>query len=207
MLSPGHEMFVSFPTGGSTRVLHAAKVQTREDELVTLKFAEPDLLPVEPQQTCTVFFDGAKEFMQQPAEHVESEQSPETEEPYDLALRLAGEAVSAESRKCYRVGTSLAHYKGTFGSFGICHIVDVSATGLGFITDGKVKMGDGVEFSFELNGKSYSGKGFIQSCKEVRAGNRYGLLCTSTDPALARGLQQLTMDAQRTQLRRLSGAA
>lgn len=207
MMSPGQELFVSFPASGTTRVLHAAKICTVEDDVMTFKFVEPDLVPVEAEDACTLFFDGPKEFMQQPAERVALEDAADTEEPFDLALRLAGEAVSAESRKCYRVGTSLAHYEGTFGKLGTCHIVDVSATGVGFVSQAKLKVGDSVEFSFELNGKSYSGKGFIQSHKEVRIGNRYGVLCTANNPALAKGLQLLTMDAQRTQLRRLSGAA
>ena len=207
MLSPGREMFVSFPSSGATRVLHAAKVCTMGDDLITLKFLEPDLIPVEAEGACTVFFDGPREFMQQPAERVAYDDAPDTDEAFDLALQLAGEAVSAETRKCYRVGTSLAQYYGGFGSFGECHIVDVSATGLGFVCGTRMKIGTGVDFSFELHGHTYSGRGFVQSQKETRNGYRYGLLCTSDDPALAKGLQQLTMDAQRTQLRRLSGAA
>ena len=207
MVNPGKEVFVSFPSGGATRVLHAAKVRTLGDDVITIKFVEPDLVPVQAEGACTVFFDGPREFMQQPAEQVAFEDAPDTEETFDLALQLAGEAVSAESRKCYRVGTSLAHYQGTFGTFGTCHIVDVSATGLGFVCNTRLKIGDGVDFSFELHGRSYSGRAFVQSHKEERSGHRYGLLCTSDDPALTKGLQQLTMDAQRTQLRRLSGAA
>lgn len=207
MVNPGQEMFVSFPSGGATRVLHAAKVRTRDEDVITVKFVEPDLVPVHADGACTIFFDGPREFMQQPAEHVEFEEAPDTEETFDLALKLAGEAVSAESRKCYRVGTSLAHYRGNFASFGSCHIVDVSATGLGFVCNTRMKIGEGVDFSFELHGTTYSGRGFIQSHKEERSGHRYGLLCTSDNPALTKGLQHLTMDAQRTQLRRLSGAA
>lgn len=207
MLSPSQEMFVCFPSSGATRTLHAARICTREDELITLKFAEPDLLPVETEDACTVFFDGPKEFMQQPAERVALEELADTDNTFDLGLRLAGEAVSAESRKCYRVATALAEYRGQFADAGECKIVDVSATGLGFVCQRELKLGDSVAFSFSLTGKSYSGKGFVQSHKEVRLGQRYGLLCTSTDPALAKGLQLLTMDAQRTQLRRLSGAA
>lgn len=207
MLSPSQELFVSFPNASGTRVLHAAKVLSLADDMVTLKFVEPDYLPVDVSETSTIFFDGPREFMQQPGERVECDTAPDTEATFDLALRLAGEPVSAESRKCFRVGTALADYTGQFGAIGTCQIVDVSATGVGFVSESRLKIGAGVDFAFDLHGKSYSGKGFIQSHKEVRAGHRYGLLCTADNPALAKGLQQLTMDAQRTQLRRLSGAA
>ena len=43
----------------------------------------------------------------------------------------------------------------------------------------------------------------------ILSANRYGLLCIEdkSKNGLSKTLQQLTMDAQRTQLRRLSGAA
>lgn len=207
MVQAGQEVFVSFAGGPAVRVLHGAKVTERADELITVEYLEPEGVPGEPDGPLTVFFEGPKEFMQQPGELAGGDEG--LVGGATAAIRLFGEPVSAESRRCYRVGTVLADYRADLGALGVCKLVDVSAVGVGFLSDRRLKPGRRVEIKFNLGRATSHGMGFIQSVKEVRRGYRYGLLCAEDKGhgGLARGLQQLTMDAQRTQLRRLSGAA
>lgn len=220
MLSPNQDVFINFPTPHAGRVLHAARVVEREGEVLGLAFDRdvPPVRGVSPDDAasraargdgaCEVFFQGPREFMKHSAVLVDpGSASPEG---CDIAVRLRGEPVSAESREAFRVGTVLSDYSGEFDGLGVCPIVDVSATGLAFIAKRALGIGDAVAFSFEVGGERYAGRGVVQSCKPVRAGHRHGLLCVSTGTApgcLSKGLQRLTMEAQRLQLRRLSGAA
>jgi hypothetical protein len=210
MLRSGQEMFVSFAGGSKVRVLHHAKVESRVDDLLTVRYSDPDGLPGERPEQVTVFFDGPKEFMQQPGQVVALETPEEPgQEGLLTAVRVLGEPVSAETRQCYRVGTVLADYKAKLGRLGTCKLVDVSAVGVGFLCEQKLSLGEQTTIELSLGGRTSRGLGFIQSIKEVAGGYRYGLLCLEDhgQGGLAKGLQQLTMDAQRTQLRRLAGAA
>ena len=211
MLQNGQDVFVSFAGGSELRILHAARVVDRTDEALTIRFDDPETLPTEQTEAVTMFFDGPSEFMQQPAGFAETEtESEDTEStPGTFTITPIGQPVSAESRKCYRVGTVLADYTANLGRLGRCKVVDVSAAGVGFLNERKLKLGDSVDIEINVHGKVSSGSGFVQSIKEVKTGYRYGLLCVEDKGkgGLAKGLQQLTMDAQRTQLRRLAGAA
>lgn len=210
MLRTGQEMFVSFAGGSKVRVLHPAKVESRVDDLLTIRYSDPDGLPGECPEQVTLFFDGAQEFMQQPGQIVALETPEEPgREGLLAAVRVFGEPVSAETRQCYRVGTVLADYTARLGRLGTCKLVDVSAVGVGFLCKQKVSLGEQTSIEISVGGRTSRGLGFIQSVKEVADGYRYGLLCLEDhgEGGLAKGLQQLTMDAQRKQLRRLSGAA
>lgn len=210
MLQTDKELFVCFAGGTGVRVLHHAKVTERADDLITIRFTDPDGVPTERPEHLTLFFDGPKEFMQQPAQAVmfESVEDPGSEAML-ASVHLMGQPVSAESRKCYRVGTMLADYTANFGRLGECKLVDVSAVGVGFLSEQRLALGDQLEIEIKLGAKATQGLGYIQSVKRVAIGYRYGLLCIEdkSKNGLSKTLQQLTMDAQRTQLRRLSGAA
>ena len=208
MFVPGTEFFVHFAGDGKTRVLNPVKVDRVEEGVpfVWLNGEVPPFELLEENGEIILFFHGPKEFMQQPAKITEivSDEGKTT-----FGVQTTGDAVSAESRNCYRVCTVLGSYKAQFGDEGKRQIADVSATGLAIMATGDYPFGKVFPISFELNGKSYAGAGCIQSIKKVKAGTRYGLLmveCNKKDN-LEEGLQKLTMDAQRTQLKRLSGAA
>lgn len=206
MVHIGDEVFVHFAGGTRVRTLHAGEVEQQHDRVIAVRYAEPEGLPTEPAHAMIVYFHGPDEFMQQPGEPVGFEtEAGETV----AAIRLLGEPVSAESRRCFRVSTVLADYSADFGKVGVCKIADVSAEGVAFIAPRKLSPGECVEIKLTVLGRSSTGRGFIQSIRQVRDGYRYGLLCTDDAGmgGLDKELQRLTMDAQRTQLRRLSGAA
>lgn len=206
MLQSGQDIFVNHTGGGKARVLHAAKVVDCQGDVITVSYTEPDVSPSEPGSAVKVCFLGPREFMQQVGECIESESADA--EP-TVAIRLIGSPVSAESRKCFRVSTEHAGCEAEFGDFGTCKVVDVSATGVAFVTEEQLAPGDMVEVTLTVMGKACTGRGFVQSARKVRGGYRYGLLCLEDlgPGGLSHSLQRMTMDAQRAQLRRLSGAA
>jgi len=208
MFVAGTEFFIHFASTGKTSMLNPVKVD-RVEEGVSYVFFVGEFPPFEAAvegAEAVIFFHGPKEFMQQPA--VVTEVIDDNGKTF-FGIQTTGDAVSAESRKCYRVCTVLGSYEATIGDEGRRHIVDVSATGLAVMADGDYAFGQVLPVSFELNGKTYSGAACVQSVKKVKAGTRYGLLCVEcgNKDNLEDGLQKLTMDAQRTQLKRLSGAA
>ncbi|USN99683.1 MAG: PilZ domain-containing protein [Phycisphaeraceae bacterium] len=148
-----------------------------------------------------VFFNGPKGFMQQPARIVL------TPENALYGLETTGDAVSAESREMFRVGVTLADYEAIVGGER-CKVADVSVLGFAFLSDRGYKLGEVLEASFTLGGEEFEGRCRVKSVKPLAKGARFGLLCLNGDDAgnLELGLRKLTMEAQRTQLRRLSRA-
>ena len=211
MFVPGTELFVHFVGSGKTRVLHPVKVDRVEEGIPYVWLAEEDPPLASLTEDCceiVIFFHGTKELMQQPATINAIVQG---EEKVTFGIQTTGEAVSAESRKSYRVCTVLGSYEADLGDEGARHIVDVSATGLAIIATGTYAFGQVLPIAFDLKGKRYKGSVCVQSIKPVSQGTRYGMVYADAEKNktdnLDEGLQRLTMDAQRTHLRRLSGAA
>ena len=210
MFVPGTELFVHFVGPDKTRVLHPVKVDRVEEGIpyVSLVEEDPPLASLTEDSEIVIFFHGTKEFMQQPATINEIVHG---EEKVTFGIQTAGDAVSAESRKSYRVCTVLGSYEVDLGDEGARHIVDVSATGLAIIATGEYAFGQVLPIAFDLKGKRYKGTVCVQSIKPVSQGTRYGMVYADAENGktdnLDEGLQRLTMDAQRTHLRRLSGAA
>lgn len=208
MFRAGQDLFVHLGGAGHQRVLHPIRVCEVEDDVSFVVFQDQSqgVGSIEPDQAVVLFFQGPKEFMQQPAQIVGMRQE---ESGLWLGIRTTGDPASAESRQCFRVCTVLGSYITSIDNETGCRIADVSATGFGVFAKGDYAFGDVVDVSFELEGCSYSGRACVQSLKQVAAGFRYGLLNVDGDGEgnLADGLQRLTMHAQRTQLKRISGAA
>ncbi|MBK7404193.1 MAG: PilZ domain-containing protein [Phycisphaerales bacterium] len=207
MFRSGQELFIDFGGLTTQRVLHPVVAGDPVEDATRIAFVDRDIdqAPPQPGTTVTIFFHGPNEFMQVPGEVVhlatEDEGSP-------LGVRAIGDPASAETRKCFRVSTVLADYQANLGRLGRRKIADVSATGIAFVTTHKLALGDAVDVSIDVGGRRFEGRGFVQSVKEVRQGHRYGVLCTNSGKTnIQKGLQLLTMEAQRSQLRRLSGAA
>ncbi len=206
MFSPGFEMFLSFPSEKGQRVLHPAKVTAVTDAVITAAFEEPGV-KLQPGDDAMVFFERQGTFMQQPGriELVACDQPQPA-----IAFRLEGQAASAESRQCYRVGTVLTDFNVELNKERDCKVVDVSVDGCAVLSAKSYSTGQAVTMQFVHEGKSYSGQARVQSVREMAPGRfRYGLLCVRDprNPAdLSKGLRQVTMTMQRLQARRLRGA-
>ena len=204
MFQSGQEMFVSF--GGGGNALDPVVVSGADVASVRLRFVDdeaPEGASRE-DQGLMLYFNGPDGFMQQPAKVVEP-----VGEDGEIGVVTTGDAVSGESRQFFRVSTVLSSYEAIVEGAPGCKIVDVSSMGLAVIVEGERGVGDALSVSFPLGVRTFSGECVVQSVRETGAGWRLGLLCVNGAGSgdLDVGLHALTMQAQRDQLKRLSGAA
>lgn len=205
MQRKGNDIWISFgPDDNDT--LRYAPACGGEGNTTLCRFEDGHTPPIELAEglDVLVFFNGESGFMQQPAKIV-SEPCEESELAF--GIETSGDAVSAENREMFRVGVSLADYTAVIDG-AMRKMADVSVLGLAFFSDTDYEKGAVVDAKFTVGDEMFSGRCRVQSVKETGAGNRYGLLFMNGAEGgdLEPGLRKLTMDAQRTQLRRLSRA-
>ena len=202
MWSTGTDFFVEFPTNTKSKVLHPGTVTGMQDEMVLFKPRAS--LALEPGQDIRIYFEHEREFMQQPAQ---IEASLE-DDGLTVAIRPMGEPVSAESREYYRVSTVFADLMIEIAGES-CQLTDISALGFSVLSHESHTRGEIVRASIAHEGASYQGQAQVQSVTDVGGAQRYGMVCASDNKsaeALQKGLQKVSMDLQRTQLRRRARA-
>ncbi len=204
MFQLGQEMFVS--VGGGDNALEPVTVCNADGGAIALRFVDDGATgeSVLEGQYAMLYFNGPDGFMQQPARIVEPKEGGRS-----FLIETTGDAVSGESRQFFRVCTVLVEYFAGVGDEDSCRIVDVSSMGLAIVSGKELSVGDCVPVSFPVGKRTFSGECIVQSVRETKGGWRCGLLCINGEDsgALDEGLHGLTMDAQCTQLKRLSGAA
>ncbi len=204
--TPGTGCFVQVPDESSQRALHSAVVQGFANNTYTAELQE-DAALLETGQDIFVYYESSGEFTRQSAR---IDVIADTPSGGTFSFQFTGDAVSAESRQCYRVSTVMAAVTATFGGEENCPVVDVSPTGFAVIATEQYKASDIVEATIRFEGETFSGRGRIESVQELSAGRiRCGLHCLdgkSTDETLSKGLQQISAAVQRQHLRRLSRA-
>lgn len=204
--TPGTGCFVQVPDDSSQRILHTAVVQGFANNTYTAELQE-DAALLETGEDIFVYYESSGKFARQPAR---IDLIADTPSGRRFSFQFTGDAVSGETRQCYRVSTIVAAVTATFGGEENCPVVDVSATGFAVIAAEQYKATDIVEATIRFEGETFSGRGRIESAREVGAGRiRYGLHCVdgkATDETLRKGLQQISAAVQRQHLRRLSRA-
>lgn len=204
MIREEQEIFIQFSGESRQRILHPARVTLVRDAQVQFMASELDL-PFEPDQGIRVFHQ-SRDFMQQTANVVGID---EDDRNHTVTIEWTSEAVSAESRTCYRVSTVITELTASLGSEKSCRLVDVSMMGFAVIATDQYAIGDLLEAELRFNGHTYSGRTCVQSVRDLGAGRiRYGLLPLATDDCgtqMLAGMQVMTAELQRRQLKRLSG--
>lgn len=204
--TPDTGCFVQVPDESSQRILHSAVVQGFTNNTYTAELQD-DAAPLKSGQDIFVFYEFRNEFTRQPARIVVIADTPSGR---TFSFQFTGDAVSGESRQCYRVSTVMAAATATFGGEENCPVVDVSATGFAVLAAEQYKARDIVETTIRFEGETFSGRGRIESARELGVGRiRYGLHCVdgkATGETLRKGLQQISAAVQRQHLRRLSRA-
>ena len=202
MWTNGSDFFIEFPGSSSGRILHAGTVIGMQESSVLVQ--PKASLALEPGQDIRIFFERDREFMQQPA-RVEASLEDEC---LTLAIQPLGEAVSAESREYYRVSTVFADLSIDFGGE-TCQLTDISALGFSVLSQDQHARGDIVSATISHEGTSYRGEAQVQSVTDLGGTQRYGLVCASeksSGATLQKGLQKVSMDVQRSQLKRRARA-
>ncbi len=203
----GSTIFIRFPNESKNRILHPVTVtETGGSDNLTVLPENPELA-LEVDQELLIYFEQRRQFMQQPAK---VEALLEGEAGTVATLKTFGEAVSAESRQCYRVSTVISKLTVTFDGVS-CPLRDVSVTGFAVISSNRYKVGQILDADLRFEGKKYIGKASVQSVAELPEGQvRYGANCVkapASPTSLSKGVQQISMSVQRQQLNRLSGGA
>ncbi len=202
----GTGCFVQVPDESSQRILHSAVVQGFTNNTYTAELQE-DAALLESGQDIFVYYESSGKFARQPAR---IDVIAETPSGCTFTFQFTGDAVSGESRQCYRVSTIMTAVTVTLGDEENCQVVDVSATGFAVIAAEQYLATDIVEATIRFEGEAFSGRGRIESVRELSAGRiRYGMHCVdgkATDETLSKGLQQISAAVQRQHLRRLSRA-
>ena len=204
--TPGTGCFVQVPDESSQRILHSAVVQGFANNTYTADLQE-DAALLESGQDIFVYYESSGKFARQPAR---IDLIADTPSGRRFSFQFTGDAVSGETRQCYRVSTIMAAVTATFGGEEKCPVVDVSATGFAVIAAEQYKAGEIVNATVRFEGETFSGCGRIESTREAGQGrHRYGLNCVdgnATGETLLKGLQQISAAVQRQHLRRLSRA-
>lgn len=204
--TPGTGCFVQVPDDSSQRILHSAVVQGFANNTYTAELQE-DAALLESGQDIFVYYESSGKFARQPAR---IDLIADTPSGRRFSFQFTGDAVSGETRQCYRVSTIMAAVTATFGDEENCRVVDVSPTGFAVIATEQYMATDIVEVTIRFEGETFKGQGRIESVKELSLGRiRYGLHCVdgkATDETLRKGLQQISATVQRQHLRRLSRA-
>lgn len=213
------DVFINFPNDTSNkRELHPLTNINAQGNTWKVSFAESHLT-VEPNQELLLFYTLNNVFMQQSVcvtavhDHDTNTDTDVDEHEHGCCfeINLKGKPVSAESRHCFRVCTVLADWWIKLDNENHCQIADISQTGCAIICKHPYKINETVNAKIIFRDKEYTGQLQIQSIKNLHNGEyRCGLLCindNSSGGKLHQGLQKMSMEMQRTQLRRLSGAA
>jgi hypothetical protein len=206
MLQANMDVFFRVPKDNNRRVLHPAMLVSTSAEGFTAEVAS-DALAMEPAMDLLLYYQVKNKFVQQP---IRVEAAMENEGRRIVSFKTTGDAVSAESRQCFRVATVIAGMTATVGNEVKCAVNDVSATGFSIVSGNEYTVGTNVSVAMVHEGKKYTGMACVQSVRELALGkNRYGMFALTGKMGsgnLAQGLSQISMAMQRAQLKRASGA-
>jgi hypothetical protein len=206
MLQAQLEIFFRLPSEGNLRVLHPARVLSATPRACTAELHEA--IKLEPGQEMLVYYKHSGKFYQRPIQVTAlSPGSGEAKTPV-VAFTLLGDAVSANSRECFRVATGIAGLTAQLGEEKACPVMDVSATGFSIISKSAHRIGAQVSVTFLHEGAKYSGMASVQSTRDLGRGRtRYGMFCLTgrgVPGNLAQGLAAISASYQRAQLRRIA---
>jgi hypothetical protein len=219
----GTDVFLQL-AGKSRRMLYPSKVVEVTENTFTVELeenifsfdAEGEGQALETDQEILIYFNRQRNFLKQAAridellKPVDDEFENEDDQCKDhqckvlVRLEATGEPVSAESRQCYRVSTVVAELSASFGECDDCELVDVSSTGFAVISREEYPVGKVVTASPRYEDLRPTGPVCIQSVQALNDGRfRYGVHCV--EKSFQEEVQQLGMELQRLQLRRLAG--
>ena len=213
MLSQGDLIYLQKPAQNQQRVLIPMDVIANQQDHIIIETSDVFDWVHEDGQVM-VYFDKRRDFMKQSAK-MELVVHEETEDQIDGVMRytieLLGDAVSAESRQCFRVSTVISDRKAILSEEGEVKLVDVSATGFAVIASKERNIGQIVKTVLIHEGREFAGTACVQSICELSKGQiRYGMYSVEQNHKsnnLTSGLRTISMDVQREQLRRLSRAS
>ena len=204
MLECGQPMFLLVVnSNGEKGILRPGKVIESATETFAAKF--DGKMPIAVGLETLVYGDVRGKFFQQGATLLEIQQDGENQTHH---FTRSGEPVSAEKRQTFRVSVALAEVQAKLNRQQKCQVVDFSPEGLAIIAAPGLSMGSTVDISLVQDAESLVTTARVQTVRALAGDKmRYGLLVAKKEVNARRTLLKLTMLFQRTQLKRLAGAA
>ncbi len=203
MLRCGATMYLLIPSADNKKVLHPGKVLEVTAERYVAEFEEALTPAVE--SDVNSFAENNGKFFQQGA--VVAEVRVAGPKPV-IAFRRNGEIVSAEQRQIFRVCTVATEIFAKIGNENKCAVVDTSPEGFAAVVKGTCSVGSVVPVLLNYEGQSVSGMARVQTAQVRPDGKtRYGFLVPKTSIDARKALRAVSGLIQRSQLRRLAGAA
>jgi hypothetical protein len=197
-------MYLLVPTGSDKRVLHPGKVIESNRESFAIQMDTPVTLNAgfETLAYCEV----RGKFFQQGATLTESRTDSPVVTTY--VFKRTTEPVSAEQRQTFRVSVALSNIRAEIGNQKNCHVVDLSPEGLAAIASPGFSQGSVQKISIVYENQTITADASVQTIKVMPTGKvRYGLLVPASNVTARKALQKISVTFQRTQLKRLAGAA
>jgi hypothetical protein len=115
---------------------------------------------------------------------------------------------SAEKRSIFRVCVATTEMKATVERERNCQVVDISPEGFAVIARGTYKPGTLVNVELPVGDDRIAGQGRIQTARVLGpARTRYGFFIPPSRQDMRKALQRLSVEAQRSQLKRMSRSA
>ncbi len=205
MTSINSGVFIEGKSDSGQRVLHPAEILGSTGRGFTVKLQTTELVGELGQELMVYYARGAT-FLKQQA----LIESYTLEGFAEIRFALLGEPVSAEQRENYRVSAVHAELCVDIAEEMGCKLVDISATGCSVIANGQYRLGQPLRITLYHEDEPITGEAVVRSKKQLDAKRtRYGLDCVlhrDSDGTLKKGLRDITMTVQRSQLRRLSRA-
>ena len=206
-LKKGSRVFLRFDSPSRGRLLQPGIVWETRDGGWTVAF-ETRYHAVETGEEKLVYYDQAKDFVQQPV-LVEAQSSDGP--PFVLTLKSIGDTVSVGTREEDRVSTSGTGLTATLEDEDGCLIQNVSLSGLAVISTRKYPIGRCLEIAIRDGDEEYLGPVEIRCVNALDGGKtRYGLLGvfdTAEGRVLENGLTRMTLEIQQQHLKRISGSS
>ncbi len=204
MLNIDTEILLKLPNKTSKDSLYTAKIVQIHEGIYTAILKQRDAIVANGVEVL-LYYELDREFMQQTAR---IETAVVQDDITTIGFRTTGKPVSGERRQCFRVPTLIADLKVKFAGERDCPLVNISATGLGIISENKLYEGYVGAIALYFEDRIYSGEARVQSVRDLEDGRfRYGLLGIESRKGgniLQRGMQKISMAVQREQLRRQS---
>jgi hypothetical protein len=203
MLTSGQGMFLLVPTNSKKPLLVPGKVT--ESNTSSFAINLDDACDLKAGLETLAYCDVRGKFFQQGATLAEI--TP-TLPKITYVFTRVGEPVSAEQRQTFRVSVALSDINAQVGDRKYCQVVDFSPEGLAIISSPGLVIGATVKVTLNHEEHSLVADARIQTIKVMPTGKvRYGLLVPNTNAGARRTLLRMSMGFQRTQLKRLAGAA
>ena len=206
-MKPGIDFHLRDPHVDDQRVLYGGMLIacSEEDRWIAAFTGVP--FEVAAGDELLVYYEVDRHFVQQPMQVLEV---VETVPELVLAFEVTADPISAEERLHHRVSTLTAGVVASVGEESGCPVLDVSVEGFSVLACERHAVGTVLPVALVSGGERYEGRACIQSIRQRNPHRmRYGLRLVEVDTAdaagLAAGLQEITLDVQRRQLRRMSG--